>query len=194
MEKLDRVLFFWAFNPIHNGHLAVLDILESVSRRVDIYIGRREQSKKGIGRLPFEIRTASVQQVINTRQNCSLVTAEKMRDIDPALYSAIAFWSDLLSIGFNSGKPDKPSSTEQWTYFNQFRKALVFKREWFTFGPEEEQLVQTLQNSQIFNSWSPLRARAIREKFLQTGDITDDLPPWVWNVVKDYIQVWQQNL
>lgn len=190
MITSERVLFFWAFNPLHNWHLKVINILRGVAKRVDVYVGNSDRSW---GRLSYNTRLKLGRFAIEGMDNCFISDAEKLEQISELDYKSIAFGSDLLRLRDNYWLPDKPFSTQQWNMFKRFQHVFIFNRMGHLIWDKERQYIQELQSSTILESGSPLTGRGLRERFCRGEDISADLPNWIFSMIRSEAEtVWKK--
>lgn len=198
MESKSVILYFGSFNPIHNGHISIANqVLECTDNSELWFVVSPQNPFKSETELASEAdRLKMVELAINeAAEDPAKKHATQMKACDVELTMPRPSWTANTLRKLSKDYPnyrftlligsDNVGKFDQWKDFSYITKnypIIVYPREGYDCSNEKfDGIFKPLENVPLL----PYAATDIRKIIKAGKDIDSELPPSVWNYIKE---------
>jgi nicotinic acid mononucleotide adenylyltransferase len=176
-----------SLNPVQFGHLELLKISLRFASEIDIYLGKRNKND----RLPYEIRfecAKAIQANEEFGKRINIVTEGRFFDYTGGKYDVLITGSDLLNLACYQ---DERIRRMHLNHFNTFSNIVSVDRVEHPLIVKArlqlEEKIRLIQLPPISNS----EARNIRKSYRDGLDISQMVPEYIWDIIKDHVEIFK---
>lgn len=191
----EKGLTFFAGNPFHNGHMALIETALTEVDELDIYVGIR--AKPWV--LPREVRIRALETAMELRSLSERVhilsTVNEVRgsilSIGPDPYKILAMGSDIANL-FNL--ETKGFRDYERKHFLSFPAFTVLQRS----GHElvegaRSAILEKVSRLSLYPAVTEVKGTLIRRQWKDGKDIRTYLPEGVWETIEPHVSVFKQQ-
>lgn len=192
----EKALGFFTANPFHRGHLALIESTLTKVDRVDICIGGKQKPWL----LPHHVRVEAAQAALREAKLDTLVNIiiikhrirGSIQSIGPEGYSLLTMGSDMAN-QFDNSHP-KPFRDYEALHFLSFPGIFILEREGHELSRAARSIIERrVRQLIVHSSINRISATSIRKKIKGGGNVQDDLPQCVWEIIKPHIEIFNNQ-
>ena len=184
----DLGLIIGAFNPFHRGHQGLLEKGLEETEKIHVYIGNRNKPN----RLPHEIRKKCVEEIIKNKEweeRIKIVNVSSHYLLNSKDYDLLITGSDLLNIICH---PNEKIRKNEGSFYFSFQNILMIQRNEMILKTQARNELKKYASLIGYNEKTNISGSKIRTAYCQGENISKMVPECVWNVIKDYVEVFKE--
>lgn len=180
---------------MHSGHMALFETALQHTERLDVYISHKRQRPHD---LPHAIRKEAVRTAIQDAEWAKRVELLANEQVPEGLFGIRAELYDLLAVGSDIAghlvSPTRKWQPRESEFMYSFPRLLVVQREESILSETAAQTLRTRYRQLIVEApKSPCSASVIRSSYRAGQDISQHVPPHVWDLIVPHVACFEQE-
>lgn len=168
----NKTVLFGAFNPIHYGHLKLIELGLCFSHQLDIFVGYKERLRS----LDWHTRVEGVELCLEEQELSERVTV--LEKCDPLTLNGEHYGSMICGSDFlNASNSANPVAVARYKpYFQTFEDIICVQRKGKELTQGTYLALQAHANIHLVSPVSQLAACDIRNSFSPSTDLSEYMP------------------